>query len=57
MIKDSFEWKITLLYFSQVIVNDLRHANAFIYFYLCLSYGKKSDDTLFTKELTEAQRG
>lgn len=57
MIKDSFEWKITLLYFSQVIVNDLRHANAFIYFYLCLSYGKKSDYTLFTKELTEAQRG
>lgn len=57
MIKDSFEWKITLLYFSQFIVNKLTHANAFIYFYLCLSYQRKSDYTLFTKELTEVQRG
>ena len=57
MIKDSFEWKNTLLNFSQFIVNNLTHANAFIYFYLCLSYERKSDYTLFTKELTEAQRG
>lgn len=57
MIKDSFEWKIMLLYFSQFIVNNLTHGNAFIQFYLCLSYGRKSDYSLFTKELTEAQKG
>lgn len=57
MIKDSFEWKIMLLYFSQFTVNNLTHGNAFISFYLCLSYGRKSDYSLFTKELTEAQKG